>query len=81
MSKKEENAGVPIKDFILGTGQKKGIKSASDFADIIGKSKPAISQVLNSGSMNLKYLKKFMSAMDEDIVLVLKDGSTTKIKV
>lgn len=76
----EDVKEVDVKDFVKGLASFKG-KTLTSVADKLGKSQSTLSGILSRKNMSLVKFRDILSILDEDFVIVTKEGQKFKIKL
>ena len=71
---------IDVKSFIKGQASLKG-KNLTKIAEKLGKRQSSLSGVLIRGKMNIQTFIDILDVLDEEFVVVLKNGQKFKIKM
>lgn len=71
---------IDVKSFIKGQASLKG-QNLTKIAEKLGKRQSSLSGVLIRGKMNIQTFIDILDVLDEEFVVVLKNGQKFKIKM
>ena len=80
MSQKENVETIDLKSFIKGQASLKAM-NLTKIAEKLGKKQSSLSGLLIRKKINVETLIDILDVMEEDLVLVLKNGNQFKIKL
>lgn len=76
----EEAEVINLKDFVKGQASMKG-QNLTKIAEKLDKRQSSLSGVLIRGKMKLQTLIDILDVLDEEFILVLKNGQKFNIKI